>query len=203
MHARLGWMICGALAVTVINWLMTHLDPVWFHHNVKETHLTRPVSQSWLTSSQTAGKVHSSISPVSENWLTSPQTAGKVHQPGSQKWHTIPRTTEKGVYQDIGVKRLDPIIYSEACSGTINDSRRNTFFNDYVKVQHYLDDLFGSMADINALSKDADPVFISDASSNHFRESMDMFNNFNSVVRKMKPNLRMIFYDLDKIRLSV
>ncbi|KAH3873735.1 hypothetical protein DPMN_036972 [Dreissena polymorpha] len=70
-------------------------------------------------------------------------------------------------------------------------------------------DFFGSMADINALPKGADPVFLTGVSSNHFRESMEMFNNFNSVVRKMKPNLRMIFFDLglqagepDQVRLS-
>ncbi|XP_052238581.1 uncharacterized protein LOC127849867 [Dreissena polymorpha] len=94
------------------------------------------------------------------------------------------------------VQRLDPIVYSEPCSGTINDSRRTTLFKDYDKVQHYLDDFFGSIADINALPKDADPVFITGASSNHVRESIVMFNNFNSVVRKIKPNVRMIFYDL-------
>ncbi|XP_052224189.1 uncharacterized protein LOC127839839 [Dreissena polymorpha] len=165
MQGRLKWLICAALAATVVFSLMTYFDPVslWFHHKVKETEIQH----------------------------TRAQTVDKEHQPATQNSSTL-----QDIDWDVGVQRLDPIVYSEPCSGTINDSRRTTLFKDYDKVQHYLDDFFGSIADINALPKDADPVFITGVSSNHLRESMNMFNNFNSVVRKMKPNVRMIFYDL-------
>ncbi|KAH3739431.1 hypothetical protein DPMN_046083 [Dreissena polymorpha] len=58
MHGRLKWLICAALAATVVFSLMTDFDQValWFHHTVKETEIKS-------TSTQTAGNVHQPVTP--------------------------------------------------------------------------------------------------------------------------------------------
>jgi hypothetical protein len=56
--------------------------------------------------------------------------------------------------------------------------------------------LFINPPDVNALASDADPVFVSGASSNHAHESIRMFKSFNKIVRVLRPKAKFIFYDL-------
>ncbi|KAH3858138.1 hypothetical protein DPMN_100758 [Dreissena polymorpha] len=78
----------------------------------------------------------------------------------------------------------------------IKDSRRNTIFHGYEKVQAYMAEFFINQADDNVLARDADPVFVSGASSNHAQESIRMFKSFNKIVRVTRPKAKFIFYDL-------
>ena len=60
----------------------------------------------------------------------------------------------------------------------------------------YLSELFTNLKDVNDLVSDADPVFVSGASSNHLLESIAMFKSLNKIVRSERPNTKFIFYDL-------
>ena len=56
--------------------------------------------------------------------------------------------------------------------------------------------LWDGKSDVYSLANDAEPVVVTASSSDHFPETIGLFANLNLVLRKMKTNMKVIFYDL-------
>ncbi|KAH3822327.1 uncharacterized protein LOC127831637 [Dreissena polymorpha] len=94
------------------------------------------------------------------------------------------------------IRRFSPIVYTDPCNGTIHDSRRTTLFKAFDNVSQYMQGLWDDKSDVYRLANDAEPVIVTAASNNHFPETIGLFANLNLVLRKMKSNVKVIFYDL-------
>ncbi|KAH3730690.1 uncharacterized protein LOC127852848 [Dreissena polymorpha] len=87
-----------------------------------------------------------------------------------------------------------PIRYDDQCNSSIYDTKNGVYL-DYSPIQKYLDVLFPTSISEPGPGK-LTPVFVTGTSSNHFRESMQMLDNFRHTVRKVIPGAKLIFYNL-------